>query len=259
MLVAGQAVLSAPRQRRPRRFCCRARWRTRSCSAQLLQQELGKKVRIRVPQRGDNVRLVELAEQKRRAKRPSASPPRQERAAAARCGCWQSMLGLARAAAPAGDPMISPTSPGTDIVASMVVFADGTAAQKRTTSALRSRIWPDQDDYASMRQVLQRRLTHYVAAATRALPSARTCCSSTAASSMRAVAEDVLQDARAVDPDLRHGQGRPPPHPRARDRRRAGDRHQRQFRLCLPSSARIQEETHRFAIDVPAHAALAAA
>lgn len=50
---------------------------------------------------------------------------------------------------------------GTDIVASMVVFQDGRPL-KSAYKRFRVEGLTDQDDYASMHQVLLRRLTHYV-------------------------------------------------------------------------------------------------
>ena len=49
---------------------------------------------------------------------------------------------------------------GTDIVASMVVFSDGKPL-KRDYKRFKIRDLADQDDYASMHQVITRRLTHY--------------------------------------------------------------------------------------------------
>ena len=51
---------------------------------------------------------------------------------------------------------------GTDIVASMVVFCDG-APSKKDYKRFKLEDMPDQDDYASMRQVLTRRLRHFAA------------------------------------------------------------------------------------------------
>ncbi len=50
---------------------------------------------------------------------------------------------------------------GTDIVASMVVFQDGKPL-KSAYKRFKVEGLTDQDDYASMHQVLLRRLTHYV-------------------------------------------------------------------------------------------------
>ena len=51
---------------------------------------------------------------------------------------------------------------GTDIVASMTVFLDGKPS-KKDYKRFRLEGFSDQDDYASMEQVLRRRLTHFAA------------------------------------------------------------------------------------------------
>jgi excinuclease ABC subunit C len=51
---------------------------------------------------------------------------------------------------------------GTDIVASMVVFTGGEPS-KSEYKRFKIQDMPDQDDYASMRQVIERRFTHYLA------------------------------------------------------------------------------------------------
>ena len=124
---------------------------------ELLFQSLQKRVHIRTPQRGDNVRLVDLAQKNAReeAERVTSKAER----AMGTLGLLQNMLGL--------DSLHRLESydisniAGTDIVASMVVFVDGRPS-KQDYKRFKIEGLTDQNDYASMQQVLRRRLTHYV-------------------------------------------------------------------------------------------------
>ena len=124
----------------------------------LLQQELNKKVLIRMPQRGDNVRLVELAHKNAREEAERITTRAERRTGT--LGALADMLHLPDIPHRMEAYDISNLA-GTDIVASMVVFQDGrplkSAYKRFRVDGLR-----DQDDYASMHQVLLRRLTHYV-------------------------------------------------------------------------------------------------
>lgn len=122
-----------------------------------LMQQLGKRVRIRRPQRGDNVRLVELACKNAREEAERVTT-REERSLGT-LELLRQMLGLAEKPCRMESYDISNLS-GTDIVASMVVFSDGRPL-KREYKRFRIRDLEEQDDYASMRQVLTRRFTHY--------------------------------------------------------------------------------------------------
>ena len=124
----------------------------------LLYENLGKKVSIRVPQRGDNVRLVELANKNAREEAERVTT-RAERAAGS-LGLLSSMLGL-ESLRRLESYDISNIA-GTDIVASMVVFADG-QPKKKDYRRFQVEGLADQDDYASMRQVLHRRFAHFLA------------------------------------------------------------------------------------------------
>ena len=124
--------------------------------AQLLEQQYGKKVHIRIPQRGDSVRLVELA--KKNATEEAERATSKEEKVSGALGLLGKMLLM--------DPPermesydISNIS-GTDIVASMVVFVDGKPS-KKDYKRFKIEGLDGQDDYGSMRQVLTRRFTHY--------------------------------------------------------------------------------------------------
>ena len=127
--------------------------------SELLLQTLHKRVQIRVPQRGDNTRLVELAVQN--AKQEAERITTKEEKTRGTLELLRQMLQLEKQTRRMESYDISNIS-GTDIVASMVVFEDG----KPLRSAYRHfkiEGLEDQDDYASMRQVLRRRFTHYLA------------------------------------------------------------------------------------------------
>ena len=126
--------------------------------AELLEHRFERKTHLRVPQRGDNLRLVELANKNayEEAERLTA---KDEKIAGA-LGMLGKMLSM--------DPPKRIESfdisniAGTDIVASMVVFADG-KPHRSDYKRFQIRGLSDQDDYASMYQVITRRFTHYLA------------------------------------------------------------------------------------------------
>ena len=124
--------------------------------SQLLEQQLGRKPKIHIPQRGDNVRLVELA-CKNAVEEAERVTGKEERVNA-------TLILLGK--------MLDMEMPkriesydisniaGTDIVASMVVFQDGTP-RKSDYKRFKLEGLSNQDDYASMRQIISRRFTHY--------------------------------------------------------------------------------------------------
>lgn len=124
--------------------------------AELLAQQFGRRPKLRIPQRGDNMRLVELA-QKNAAEEVERITSKEEKVSAVLAALGK-MLAM--------DPPsriesfdISNIS-GTDIVASMVVFESG-KAKKSDYKKFKLQGLANQDDYASMRQVVQRRFTNY--------------------------------------------------------------------------------------------------
>ncbi len=123
----------------------------------LLCHTYGRKTAIKVPQRGDNVRLVELA-QVNALEEAQRVTTREERLNGA-LNLLGKMLGIdPPAKIEAFD--ISNIS-GTDTVASMVVFQDG-KPKKRSYKRFKINGLEIQDDYASMHQVITRRFTHFV-------------------------------------------------------------------------------------------------
>lgn len=124
---------------------------------QLLEQQYGRKTRLKVPKRGENVRLVELAI-KNAFEEANRATDQSERTAAA-LNALGKMLRI--------DPPeriesfdISNIS-GTDIVGAMIVFCDGKPKKSEYKRFLINDML-DQDDYASMKQVLTRRFMRYL-------------------------------------------------------------------------------------------------
>ncbi|MDO5399863.1 MAG: excinuclease ABC subunit UvrC [Eubacteriales bacterium] len=124
--------------------------------AQLLEQEYGRLPKLHVPQRGDNVRLVELA-CKNAFEEAQRVTGKEERVSAT-----LTLLGkmLAIKAPSRMESFDISNISGTDIVASMVVFQDG-KPKKSDYRRFKLEGMEGQDDYGAMRQVLTRRFTHY--------------------------------------------------------------------------------------------------
>ena len=124
--------------------------------SELLEQQSGRKTHIRVPQRGDNMRLVELA-CKNAFEEAERVTSRDEKYTAT-----LNLLGkmLAMDAPRRIESFDISNISGTDIVASMVVFEDG-KPKKKDYKRFKIEALTDQDDYASMAQVIRRRFTHY--------------------------------------------------------------------------------------------------
>ena len=124
---------------------------------ELLEKEYGKKPHLKVPQRGDNMRLVELAQKNAKEEVLRITDKDERRRGAV--NLLGKMLGI--------DSLdriesydISNIS-GTDIVGSMVVYQAGKPC-KSAYKRFKIQDMPGQDDYASMRQMLTRRLQHLI-------------------------------------------------------------------------------------------------
>ncbi len=146
------------RKAAPRRIFLPAEMDDAALFEELLLQELGKHVLIRTPQRGYGRRLVELAEKNAREEAERATS-KAERLSGTLV-LLQGMLGLREPPRRLEAYDISNIA-GTDIVASMTVFEDG-KPKKSDYKRFQVRGLTDQDDYASMRQVLCRRFRHYL-------------------------------------------------------------------------------------------------
>jgi len=124
--------------------------------SQLLEQQFGRKPNLRVPQRGDNLRLVELAcknalEEAQRV----TSRDEKHRGTLVLLGKMLAMEPPERI-----ESFDISNISGTDIVASMVVFQDG-KPKKKDYKRFKLEGLTNQDDYESMRQVVRRRFSHY--------------------------------------------------------------------------------------------------
>lgn len=124
---------------------------------QLLEQKFEKKTRIKVPVRGDFARLVGLAE-KNALEEACRVTSREERLSGTLV-----LLGKMLAINPPRriESFDISNISGTDIVASMVVFEEGTP-KKSQYKRFKVEGLTDQDDYASMRQVVERRFCRYL-------------------------------------------------------------------------------------------------
>lgn len=126
--------------------------------AQLLQEKLEKNVRFIVPQRGDNLKLVALANQNAREEAERATTASERLNGTLKL--LETMLQLPTYPTRLEAYDISNIA-GTDIVASMTVFVEG-KPKKSDFKRFKVENLADQDDYASMRQVLCRRFCHYL-------------------------------------------------------------------------------------------------
>ena len=126
--------------------------------SQLLEQQFGRKTRLKVPQRGDNVRLVELAVKN------ALEEAQQVTSKEEKLSGTLNLLGKMLAIEPPKriESFDISNISGTDIVASMVVFQDG-KPRKSEYKRFKVEGLTQQDDYGSMRQVIKRRFAHYLA------------------------------------------------------------------------------------------------
>lgn len=126
--------------------------------SQLLQQQYGRQPKLLVPQRGDNVRLVELA-CKNAFEEAERVTGKEERVSGT-----LTLLGKMLAIAPPEriESFDISNISGTDIVASMVVFQNG-KPHKSSYKRFKLEGLENQDDYASMHQIVKRRFVHYKA------------------------------------------------------------------------------------------------
>ena len=126
--------------------------------AQLLEERYGRRPKLRIPQRGDNVRLVELAN-KNALEEAQRVTSKEEKISGT-----LTLLGKMLAMEPPRriESFDISNISGTDIVASMVVFEDG-KPKKSEYKRFKVEDLSEQDDYASMHQVVKRRFVHYQA------------------------------------------------------------------------------------------------
>ncbi len=126
--------------------------------AQLLEQQFEKKTKLKVPQRGENVRLVELAV-KNAFEEAQRVTSKEEKISGTLM-----LLGKTLTMDPPKriESFDISNISGTDIVASMVVFQDG-KPHKSDYKRFKLENMVEQDDYGAMRQVVTRRFVHFQA------------------------------------------------------------------------------------------------
>ena len=124
---------------------------------QLLTQQCNKRIRIKTPQRGDSMRLIELAN-KNAQEEAERVTLKDERANAALAALGKMLLIDPPKRIESFD--ISNMS-DSDIVASMVVFQEG-KPKKSDYKRFKINGLSGPDDYASMFQVIKRRFTHLI-------------------------------------------------------------------------------------------------
>jgi excinuclease ABC subunit C len=124
--------------------------------SELLEQNYGRKTKLKVPQRGENMRLVELAN-KNAFEEAERITGKEEKISGTLI-----LLGKMLAMDPPSriESYDISNIAGTDIVASMVVFKDGKPA-KGQYKKFKLEGLTNQDDYGSMRQILLRRFEHF--------------------------------------------------------------------------------------------------
>lgn len=125
--------------------------------SQLLEQKYSKTVKLKVPQRGDNAQLVAMAV-KNAVEEAERITSREEKLTAS-----VQILGKMLSMEPPRriESFDISNISGTDIVASMVVYEDG-KPKKSDYKRFKIEGLVDQDDYASMVQVVRRRFVHYL-------------------------------------------------------------------------------------------------
>ncbi len=143
----------------PREICVPAELEDREALERLLTEKSGHRVDLRVPQRGDRARVLELAQANAReeAERQTSQAERADRT----LELLGKLMGLAGPPRRMESYDISNTG-SDDIVASMVVF-DGSRPARDSYRRFRIKeVTGHPDDYKSMEEVLTRRLTHFM-------------------------------------------------------------------------------------------------
>ena len=191
----------------PREICVPAELEDREALERLLSEKSGHRVDLRVPQRGDRARVLELAQANAReeAERQTSQAERADRT----LELLGKLMGLGEPPRRMESYDISNTG-GDDIVASMVVFSGSRPARD---SYRRFRIRETSghpDDYASMEEVLTRRFTRYMERDKKFMP---------------------LPDVLLIDGGQEH----------ARVARRVADR----FGLAIPVFGMVKDDRHR--------------
>ena len=149
---AGRSVL-------PREICIPVAVEDQEVLEQLLTEKAGRRVALRVPQRGERVQVLAMAADnaKEEAERQTTAQERVDKT----LELLGKLLGLARTPEWLESYDISNTG-GEDIVASMVVFRGSRPAKERYRRFRIQSLAGRPDDYRSMEEVLTRRFTRYM-------------------------------------------------------------------------------------------------
>ena len=143
----------------PREICLPAAIDDQEVLEQLLAEKAGHKVAIRLPQRGERAQVLQMAcnNAKEEAERQTSAQERTDKT----LELLGKLLGLEAPPEWMESYDISNTG-ADDIVASMVVFHGSRPAKDRYRRFRIKELTGHPDDYASMEEVLTRRLTHYM-------------------------------------------------------------------------------------------------
>lgn len=124
--------------------------------AQLLSERFSKKVYIRTPKRGDNARLIEMAQTNANNELTRITSKDEKHRITLKLLSESLNIPVPHRIESYDVSNLS----GTDIVSGMVVFVDG-KPKKSDYKRFKIEGLSDQDDYRSMQQTLRRRFTHY--------------------------------------------------------------------------------------------------
>jgi len=151
----------------PKEICIPVGVEDQESLEQLLTEKAGHKVTIRVPQRGDRAKVLQMAADNAReeAERQTTCQERSDRT----MELLAKLMGLPEPPEWMESYDISNTG-SEDIVASMVVFHGSKPAKDRYRRFRIKELDGHPDDYRSMEEVLTRRLTHYMEQDKRFLP-----------------------------------------------------------------------------------------
>jgi len=143
----------------PREICIPVEIEDREVLEQLLSEKARRRVAVRVPQRGERLRVLQMAADNAReeAERQTTQQERTDRT----LELLGHLMGLDAAPEWLEAYDISNTG-GEDIVAAMVVFRGSKPCKERYRRFRIRELHGAPDDYRSMEEVLTRRLTHYM-------------------------------------------------------------------------------------------------
>ena len=143
----------------PKEICLPAEIEDQEVLEQLLTEKAGRKVSLKIPQRGERAQVLQMAETNAReeAERQTTSQERTDKT----LELLGKLMGLAEPPEWMESYDISNTG-ADDIVASMVVFHGSKPAKERYRRFRIKELDGHPDDYKSMEEVLTRRFTHYM-------------------------------------------------------------------------------------------------